>query len=156
MRYYFVSLLIHLVIFAFMILPVLGPPSSEDSSDSPDGKAMPKKVEVEIIERVPEVQVPIPQSKEEKKEMVECKNNRWYGGIGIVQNYLTLEVNEIIPGYSAEKAGLKVGDVILSASSEEGSEIRESPGSPVVLIVDRGGTSLVFKIIREKICLEEM
>lgn len=70
-----------------------------------------------------------------------------YGGIGIQQGLFDITV--VFEGYAADRAGIKVGDELLS-----NGEIRGEPGTVVHIKVRRGKNILEFTIIREKICYD--
>lgn len=70
----------------------------------------------------------------------------WYGGIGIIQDFEN-EITYVAPGYPADNAGIRLGDVIVSQG-----EIRGEPGTILELTIFRKKIKLTFKLIREKIC----
>jgi carboxyl-terminal processing protease len=87
------------------------------------------------------------------------------GKTGVVGLYAENQGGQVVvltvyPDSAAEKAGVRVGDVILavdgrkldrdSDSSETGLLIRGPAGEPVVLEVKREGSVLVFEIVREE------
>ncbi len=119
----------------------------------------PKTVEITIQEPPPDlpddIEAEIPKPPEPPKEaFTECEQDAWYGGIGIHQDFLTGLVERVETGYPAYKAGLRIGDQIRQVSSNEGPEIRGTPGTEVQLWVFRPSTneSFLLKIIRDKIC----
>lgn len=71
-----------------------------------------------------------------------------YGGIGIQTGILEV-VTVIFEGYAADRAGLKVGDMLIYTG-----EIRGEPGTTLILKVFRNFNYLDFTIIREKICYD--
>tara|TARA_B110000037_G_scaffold59264_1_gene72441 strand:+ start:1239 stop:2846 length:1608 start_codon:yes stop_codon:yes gene_type:complete len=85
-----------------------------------------------------------------------------YGGIGAIirqQNEVVMVVDPH-EGFPAQKAGLLAGDVILEvngksvenlASSEVSEKLKGKPGTEVTLKVDRAGTPITVKIVREEI-----
>jgi hypothetical protein len=101
--------------------------------------------------------VQIIEKKEEKKhfeetKMVDHKCIDFYTGIGI-RTGSNCDVTEIAPGYSADRAGLKVGDIMAPAS--DGSCPGRGPeGSILNVAVTRGTKQLTFGIVRERICTD--
>ncbi len=85
-----------------------------------------------------------------------------YGGIGAIirqQNEVVMVVDPH-EGFPAQKAGLLAGDVILEVngksvenltSSEVSEKLKGKPGIEVTLKVDRAGTPITVKIVREEI-----
>ena len=85
-----------------------------------------------------------------------------YGGIGAIirqQNEVVMVVDPH-EGFPAQKAGLLAGDVILEVngksvenltSSEVSEKLKGKPGTEVMLKVDRAGTPITVKIVREEI-----
>lgn len=85
-----------------------------------------------------------------------------YGGIGAIirqQNEVVMVVDPH-EGFPAQKAGLLAGDVILEVngksvenltSSEVSEKLKGKPGIEVTLKVDRAGTPITVKILREEI-----
>jgi len=136
------SFLAHLIVFIILILP----PGKRSEPKEAGGEAkgnVPTTIEMTIIPRADG-------SGAEKK----CKN--WYGGIGIFVSYRPHEtygysevVTKIAEGYSADHAGLRVGDVIEGAQT-----IRGKPGTKVTLSVRREGVLRPITLTREKICTE--
>jgi carboxyl-terminal processing protease len=85
-----------------------------------------------------------------------------YGGIGAIIRQQDEVVMVVDPheGFPAQKAGLKAGDVIVEvngksvenlASSEVSEKLKGKPGTEVTLKVDRAGTPITVKIVREEI-----
>lgn len=70
----------------------------------------------------------------------------WYGGIGIL-GYTTVE--QIYEGYPADRAGIQVGDFLITSEG-----IRGEPGTKLELDVLRNNKRLHFTLIREKICYD--
>jgi carboxyl-terminal processing protease len=85
-----------------------------------------------------------------------------FGGIGatVLEKGTTLQVDSVLPGTPAARAGLKVGDVIttVDGQSTQGwtadqavNRIRGKPGTHVVLGIDRGGQHLTMDLERQVI-----
>lgn len=102
---------------------------------------------------------------EQGVEEVKINSSGEYSGIGADSRYYDkkLVVSEVYQGYSAEKAGLKVGDRILKIddTSVEGfgneqviNLLMGVPGSTVNLLVERNGSQKDFSLVREKILVD--
>jgi carboxyl-terminal processing protease len=87
-----------------------------------------------------------------------------YGGIGILIDSKggELIVVEVMPGYAAQRQGIKVGDVILAIDDEEvtpqnvnklTTKVRGQPGTEVKIKIKRPGENKImeFHLIREEI-----
>ncbi len=79
-------------------------------------------------------------------EEKDCED--WFGGVGITHSFR--EIIKVNKGYPAEKAGVKVGDIILN---EE--ELRGEVGTEVTMLIIRDGDPLEFTFERGKICTED-
>jgi carboxyl-terminal processing protease len=91
--------------------------------------------------------------------------NTFSGKTGVVGLYTTIKDNQVLisivyPNGSAEKAGLRVGDILLSIdgktmdqttnSSETGLLLRGVPGTTVHLTVQREGQVFEFDLVRKE------
>lgn len=85
-----------------------------------------------------------------------------YGGIGVSVYYSKkgIELQEIYKGFSADKAGLKAGDVIISVDNQSIKNmerdqlsmfLKGTPNSKFTVEVDRQGTILTKEITRDKV-----
>lgn len=85
-----------------------------------------------------------------------------YGGIGVSVYYskLGIQINQVYKGYSADKAGLKVGDIIISVNGQsvknmERDELsmflKGTPNSTFSVELLRQGNTIQKEIIRDKI-----
>ncbi|MDG1227937.1 MAG: S41 family peptidase [Polaribacter sp.] len=85
-----------------------------------------------------------------------------YGGIGVSVYYskLGIQINQVYKGYSADKAGLKVGDIIISVNGQsvknmERDELsmylKGTPNSIFSVELLRQGNTIQKEIIRDKI-----
>ena len=85
-----------------------------------------------------------------------------YGGIGVSVYYSKkgIELQEIYKGFSADKAGLKAGDVIISVDNQSIKNmerdqlsmfLKGTPNSKFSVEVDRQGTILTKEITRDKV-----
>lgn len=85
-----------------------------------------------------------------------------YGGIGVSVYYskVGIQINQVYKGYSADKAGLKVGDIIISVNGQsvknmERNELsmylKGTPNSTFSVELLRQGNTIQKEIIRDKI-----
>ena len=99
---------------------------------------------------------------EQGVEDVKINSSGEYSGIGAQSNYYDekLVIVELFQGYSADKAGIKVGDQIIKIDNimvedYDGNQVstllKGSPNTNVDLIIKRQGKLLNFSIKREKI-----
>ncbi len=101
---------------------------------------------------------------ENKKEDFDLITNGKYGGVGISIGVRGNKVTviEVMDGYSAQRQGLRVGDVLVEAAGERitpenvdevSSLVKGKPGSIVNLRVMRNGDkdTLSFNLVREEI-----
>ncbi|MGJ8743445.1 S41 family peptidase [Polaribacter sp.] len=87
-----------------------------------------------------------------------------YGGIGISVFYSEkgIEISEIFKGFSADKAQLKVGDLIISVDGQSIKEMESEqlsmllkgvPNSSISIEIERQGNLLKKEIIRDKVVI---
>jgi carboxyl-terminal processing protease len=87
-----------------------------------------------------------------------------YGGIGVSVYYskVGIEINEIYKGYSADKAGLKAGDVIVSVDGQSVTNmerdqlsmyLKGTPNSTFSVEILRQGNVLQKEITRDKVVI---
>ncbi|WP_341220391.1 S41 family peptidase [Polaribacter atrinae] len=85
-----------------------------------------------------------------------------YGGIGVSVYYLKqgIQIKEIFKGYSADKAGLKSGDIIVAIDGQSVKDmeseqlsmlIKGTPNSTFSAVIERQGESLQKEITRDKV-----
>ncbi len=119
-----------------------------------DKKIIPKQVEVEIIETLPDGDY---KSEENKNSTKECVEDLWFGGIGIEQEWPDRTITAVHDGYPAKLVGIEVGDQIISVDGQDRGSIRGEPGTKVIIVVFRKSINkqLTFSIIRDKICVME-
>lgn len=90
-----------------------------------------------------------------------------YGGVGItvMQRGNEIVISDLLDGYSAQKEGVKIGDVITKVDSisvnhikKLGSLIKGKPGTKVKLMIKRDSLSdlLEFNLTREKVELKNV
>lgn len=150
------SLTAHLVLFTALVLnphgkPGKGPGESGQEQGgqhekekqfqpkTEDGKAKEQDAPVEVTF----IQLPRPQASK-----LPC--DAPYGGVGLKS--FGPQVEEVAPGYAADRAGIKVGDWILNKWHAQ--DLRGEPGTHVTIIVERKGQRFVFDVVREKICMK--
>ncbi|MCD9585785.1 S41 family peptidase [Tenacibaculum maritimum] len=102
---------------------------------------------------------------EQDVENAKIRREGEYGGIGIAVFYDKngITITEIYKNYVADKAGLKVGDIITKADGQilKGLEknqlamvLKGSPGKKVTIEVDRLGKALTFNLTLDKIIID--
>lgn len=157
-RYFLASTLLHCL--PLLLILFIGPGGDGGEyryggNDETTGDIIAKSVDVEIVMSVDKEGT---EKKEKKKpskgELTECIEDRWYGGIGIMQNFMDNSLISVAPGYPAFKAGLLVGDVILETSEPD---IRGEPGTLLSLKVHRPSTgdTFVVNMRRDRICIDK-
>lgn len=101
---------------------------------------------------------------EQDVENAKIRREGEYGGIGVSVSYSKkgIEINEIYKGFSADKAGLKVGDVVIAIDGEsivnlEKSQLSEflkgTPNTRFLATIKRRNQVLEKEITREKIVI---
>jgi carboxyl-terminal processing protease len=106
---------------------------------------------------------------ESKQQDIDLMTNGKYGGIGVSIGVRgdNVTIVEIIGGYSAQKQGIRVGDIIIEAGGvsitpknidEVSSLVKGEPGTYVDLKIIRQDSedTLLFSIIREEIILKNI
>lgn len=106
---------------------------------------------------------------ETEKDEIDLLTTGKYGGIGILIDSRgdELIVMELMPGYAAQRQGIKVGDKIIAIDDEEVNptninkmitKVRGQPGTEVKLKIKRLGESkiLEFHLIREEIKVQNI
>lgn len=101
---------------------------------------------------------------ESEKEDIDILTTGKYGGIGIVVSARgdELVIMEVMPGYAAQRQGVRVGDIILEIDGEKvtsdnaekmTSKVRGKPGTEVKLIIKRPpeGKIIEYHLIREEV-----
>ena len=99
---------------------------------------------------------------EQDVETAKIRREGSYGGIGISAYYVEkgIEISSIFKGYSADKAGLRAGDIIVSVGNQslknmESAQLsmflKGTPGSKIVLEIVRQGMVLTKEVTRDKI-----
>jgi len=106
---------------------------------------------------------------EEKKGDIELITNGKYGGVGISIGIRADKVTvvEVLDGYSAQKQGLRIGDILIEANGVKitpdniniiSTLVKGEPGTEVNLKVLRNGDhdTLSFNLIREEVILKNL
>ena len=106
---------------------------------------------------------------EKKKEDIDLITNGKYGGIGISIGVRGKQVTvvEVMDGYSAQRQGIKIGDIIIEAENviinsdnvdEISSLVKGEPGTTVKLRIIRNEYSdtLDFNIVREEVIVKNL
>ena len=106
---------------------------------------------------------------EKKKEDIDLITNGKYGGIGISIGVRGKQVTvvEVMDGYSAQRQGIKIGDIIIEAAGvaissdnvdDISSLVKGEPGSTVELRIIRNENSdtLDFNIVREEVIVKNL
>lgn len=135
----------------------VGKDKGRQQGDDKTGKIQPHADEGQLEDKreVEITLVSIPKQKPEVKVegVKDCKGDRWYGGIGIMSDFYTKKIEYVAPGYPAAKAGLRLGDIIMSDDSP--TTIRGEVGSVLTITVVRNGEIITLDITRGKICLDD-
>ncbi len=106
---------------------------------------------------------------DKRKEDIDLITHGKYGGIGISIGLRgdNVTVVEVMDGYSAQRQGIKVGDIIIEAGgvkinsdnvNEISSLVKGEPGSTVYLIIVRSEASdtIDFDIVREEVIVKNV
>jgi carboxyl-terminal processing protease len=101
---------------------------------------------------------------EQDVEDAKIRREGEYGGVGISVYYTKkgIQISEVYKGYSADKAGLKAGDIIISVDNQSLINMEREqlsvflkgvPNSVFSLEIERQGNILKKELIREKIVM---
>lgn len=101
---------------------------------------------------------------EQDVEDAKIRREGEYGGIGISVYYSKkgIQINEVYKGFSADKAGLKVGDIIISIDGQSlnnmereelSTFLKGAPNSRIIIQIQRQGEIIKKEISREKISI---
>jgi carboxyl-terminal processing protease len=106
---------------------------------------------------------------EKRKEDIDLITNGKYGGIGISIGVRgdNITVVEVMDGYSAQRQGIRVGDIIINAAGVEitpnniddiSSLVKGEPGSSVLLKIVRNELkdTIDFDIVREEVIVKNL
>lgn len=153
MKWYFISLSLHtcfLLITTTAGLDGVGGNHRKGVSVPFEVIDQPEEQQLEtfnpIIEEDPEFKIP-------KKKAINADKrcpNSWYGGIGIQDT--GNGISKIFKGYTADLAGIEVGDIIVST---DGEEIVGTPGTGFYITINRKGNIFRQYILRTKVCYND-
>jgi len=106
---------------------------------------------------------------EKNQDDIDLLTNGKYGGVGISIGLRNDKVTimEVLDGYSAQKQGIRIGDVIVSIGNKEvypeiideiSSLVKGEPGTPVQLRILRSNENdtLTFNLIREEVIIKNL
>jgi carboxyl-terminal processing protease len=106
---------------------------------------------------------------ENKKDEIDLITNGKYGGVGISIGVRGKDVTvvEVMDGYSAQRQGIRIGDILLEAGGKKitpdnvddiSTLVKGDPGSTVELKVIRGDNddTLSFNLIREEVIINNI
>lgn len=156
-RYFLLSLILH---SAPLLLLFLLSGSGSSEGDSKSNKASGSPDSATIVDKGAngkpkppiEMEITLVDPEPPKSDGApECAGDNWYGGIGIVQDERTGILLTVAKGYPAERAGLLVGDRLLTRLN-----IRGEVGTIATVTLVRDGSILQYNIMREKICTEQV
>lgn len=104
---------------------------------------------------------------EKRREDIDLLTNGKYGGIGIsigVRNN-KITIVDLLDGYSAQRQGLRIGDIILKVNDTEVSKdnfddmsslVKGDPGTEVKINILREETELEFNVLREEVKIRNL
>lgn len=159
------SVIAHCSLVAFLMIQSSGSDQSdrgvsESEQQGKEGRGSKKEVQVDIIDPPAKdkgAEDSDPNGLLQSAPHASDKCEQFYGGIGINQvntvkvsgeeAKLQVIVESVHPGYPAEKAGIKAGDVLLNSDG-----IRGDIGTPVTVLTLRDGTPRSYNLTRDKIC----
>jgi membrane-associated protease RseP (regulator of RpoE activity) len=145
--------LIHIAIIALLIaLAILPKHGKGDKEGKGDGKYKQKDTKFIEANESKTFEVTLQSNSAKKKadeKEVKCVG-QWYGGVGL-QNDFTDMIVEIAPFYPAYKAGLRLGDILITPPNT----LRGDPGTIIDVTVKRGEDFMTFRVTRGKICYQE-
>ncbi len=147
------NLIISIVIHSVVALVLLSTPAEIKDLRSckrlggrtESDKVIPKPIEYTIVSRV---SGGVGSKPKKSKNKTECK--KFYGGVGVQSSYINEQIVSVYPGYPADRAGIKVGDVVLNPMDL----VRGKIGTTVKLQIKNDSGIVVYNLIREKICIE--
>jgi carboxyl-terminal processing protease len=106
---------------------------------------------------------------ENRKDEIDLITNGKYGGVGISIGVKGKDVTvvEVMDGYSAQRQGIRIGDILIEAGGKKitsdkvddiSSLVKGDPGSTVELKVLRGDSddTLTFNLIREEVIIKNI
>jgi len=106
---------------------------------------------------------------EDKKEDIDLMTSGKYGGVGISIGVRgdDVTVTEVMDGYSAQRQGIRVGDILIKAADKKissknvddiSSLVKGEPGTTVQIKITRNEKkdTLIFNLIREEVILKNL
>lgn len=106
---------------------------------------------------------------EDKKEDIDLMTDGKYGGVGISIGVRgdDVTVTEVMEGYSAQRQGIRIGDILIEAENKKisaknvddiSSLVKGEPGTTVQLKITRNEKkdTLIFNLIREEVILKNL
>ena len=147
------SIALHLILLiSIQVSPSVEPTNESETENRNNNniQIVPMKItEISVVEHKKGPSVKKVVEKKFKND-TQCTGNDWFGGIGVTSQELLGEIQEVYAGYPAEKAGILVGDRVVSTNGD----IRGDPGTVLNITIFRASTNstLSFSIIRDKIC----
>lgn len=148
--------LLSLALHSLLLLPLAfprgpgkgdGPEGNGAQAQRDDGAMLPPPAEAAQPQVVTMDIALIEEPRPAASQAPDCPSS--FGGIGIGHNGIGY-VTEVVAGYPAARAGIKVGDIL-----ENLDLIRGEAGTPVIVMVRRHGQLQLFQMIRENICTEK-
>lgn len=115
-------------------------------SKQPEEKIKQKK---KVAQNKGKVKIKVKRKEKIAEKKIDC--DKYYEGIGVQTDHNTCVISDVFKGYAAEKAGLQIGDLIISPSC---TQIRGPSGSIIQMKIMRGSNVLNLSILREKVCEE--
>ena len=165
-KYYLLSLIVHIIMLVFISTFGTG---NGDNSDQGDGTGkynkdglgkyagdsktiIPKTVEIEIVTLPKDGKGKNKKRSKKSKGVIDCKDNQWYGGIGVEIDPGSGVILKVIEGYPAFKAGIEQLDTIIGKIED----ITGPVGSKLTLDVKkRDEVYRSYVLIREKVCVKQ-
>ena len=158
-----ISFIMHLSLAALMFISLGGQGSGNSDGKEPGGPGQDEKgdiapppsktIEIVLEEPIEGLNRPRPSPKPKTAKAPDCKDHHWYGGVGVQHSggpSVYVQITDCPPGYPAYEAGVRVNDILLNPN-----DLRGEPGTPVTIMVERRGETMVFKTKRTKICTED-
>jgi len=106
---------------------------------------------------------------EKHQKDIELITRGKYGGIGATVGMYNNNVTivDLIEGYSAQRQGIRIGDIILKVDSIEitkenyndlGNFLKKEPGTEISIIIERDGTNddMIFNLVSEEIEIKNL
>lgn len=153
-----IAIILHFIVLSMRVQQQEGKGNADKKPQSSKvTEFIPKQQKVNIKQKV---ETGEGRKKLTKKLDNNCEDGLYYIGVGFTNNWLDA-VTKIAQGYSADRAGLKIGDVLRGFyDAKMGNGLlpifkltRGEEGDPVTLLLYRDGVGeLKLSMVREKIC----